>query len=74
MRQNIDMKANIETLGLSRRTLNALNRCGIVTIEDLVNVSVWRLRSVGKIGRKAAKETTDALNRFISGDPDFKPW
>ena len=53
--------ANIQELGLNRRTVTDLNKIGIYTIEDLINTHRSKLRSVKFLGAKMINEIADAL-------------
>jgi DNA-directed RNA polymerase subunit alpha len=51
-------------IGLSVRTTNCLEECGIFTVRDLLNSTPERLLSIANFGEKTLEEVYKALEKF----------
>jgi DNA-directed RNA polymerase delta subunit len=61
----------ISALKLSSRAANALNRAGIATIQELVNVEAEGLRKIRGIGATLSNEIEQKLAGFLESSEDF---
>lgn len=50
------LETPIAQLGLGTRAANALDRASILTVEDLLSVSPWRLQRMPGVGKKTCRE------------------
>jgi len=62
------MKARLELsvaeIGLSVRTTNCLEECGIFTVKDLLNCTPQHLLSIPNFGEKTLEEVYQALEKI----------
>jgi len=67
----------VEALGLSTRARNALDRAGVVTVADLLQVPRNHLSAIRGVGRKVAQEiqqTADALRQRLTAAAEDLPF
>lgn len=60
-----DVKAmELDELGLSSRSYNALKRAGLNTIGDVEKVTIKHLKKIRNLGRRSCEEITGKLNQL----------
>lgn len=59
----------ITGLGLSNRSIHALQFAGIKTLEELLGMTAKEVKSLRNIGRKSAKEISSVIRQY---DPDWR--
>jgi predicted transcriptional regulator len=64
----------IENLDLSVRAINALRKCRIFKVSDLMNIDLHKVRYSGGVGRKTYAEIVNVLDKIIKPEfPHDKP-
>lgn len=58
-------KTGISVLGLSKRSTNALYGAGIITVEQLSNLSLYELKRLTYLGEKSTKEIVEKLCEYL---------
>lgn len=68
--------AELEYLGLSVRTINALesSKHNCVFLKDLIELSGDQIAEIPSLGANSLKEIVDALNRFAEFEKARKRW
>ena len=59
----IDLNMDIYELGLSKRSLYALNKNGIITVKDLVRYNCYTLSKLKGVGDKVISDIVSTLKR-----------
>ena len=62
MKERLEMST--AEIGLSVRTTNCLEECGIFTVRDLLNSTPERLLSIANFGEKTLEEVYKSLEKF----------
>lgn len=62
---------DISVLGLSSRACNCLKRSNILSIGQMMSLSVEDLQSIRKMGAKSIKEIIDTQNKIRNGEIDL---
>jgi len=66
--KKIDLSSPLYDIGLSRRSINALRREKIVTVEDMISLTEQDLHQIRNLGKKSVDEILGKINLYKYGN------
>jgi serine/threonine protein kinase len=70
--RNVTLNTEVNTLGLSTRALNALDRLHVITISDLLSVPLRRVYRMAGVGSKTRNEIKNLVNALRVKFPEVE--
>lgn len=68
--EGVTLTTQVVTLGLSTRAANALDRMNVITVQDLLGVSLKKIYALSGVGIKTRKEIVGLVNALRLKFPD----
>lgn len=69
----IPPQSSIESLPLSARARNALDRSGVVTVRDLLQIPMNELSGIRRVGRETAREILEVVRAYRAAHHEAMP-